>query len=40
MHIFIDESGTFTGIGGNAPAVSTIGALVLTSHSLPKLFRR
>lgn len=40
MHIFIDESGTFTGIGADAPAVSTLGALVLTSHSLPKLFRR
>lgn len=40
MHIFIDESGTFTGIGGETPAVSTIGALILTSHGLPKLFRR
>ena len=40
MHIFIDESGTFTGIGANAPAVSVLGALILTSHSLPKLFRK
>ncbi|WP_318828458.1 hypothetical protein [Burkholderia cepacia] len=40
MHIFIDESGTFTGIGAGAPAVSTIGALILTSHSLSKLFRK
>jgi hypothetical protein len=40
LHIFIDESGTFTGVGADAPAVSVLGALVLTSHSLPKLFRR
>lgn len=40
MHIFIDESGTFTGIGAGAPAVSTLGALILTSHSLSKLFRK
>lgn len=40
MHIFIDESGTFTGIGADTPAVSTLGALILTSHSLPKLFRK
>ena len=40
MHIFIDESGTFTGVGADAPSVSTLGALILTSHSLPKLFRR
>lgn len=40
MHIFIDESGTFTGIGADAPAVSTLGALIITSHSLPKLFRK
>ena len=40
MHIFIDESGTFTGVGANAPAVSVLGALVLTSHSMPKLCRQ
>lgn len=40
LHIFIDESGTFTGVGADAPTVSVLGALVLTSHSLPKLFRR
>ncbi|WP_343667906.1 hypothetical protein [Paraburkholderia heleia] len=40
MHIFIDESGNFTGIGADAPAVSRLGALILTSHSLPKLFRK
>lgn len=40
LHIFIDESGTFTGVGADAPAVSVLGALILTSHSLPKLFRR
>jgi hypothetical protein len=38
LHIFIDESGTFTGIGAGSPAVSTIGALILTSHSLSKPF--
>lgn len=38
MHIFIDESGTFTGVGADAPAVSTLGALILASHRLPKLF--
>ncbi len=40
MHIFIDESGTFTGVGADAPAVSTLGALILASHRLPKLFRK
>jgi hypothetical protein len=40
LHIFIDESGTFTGVGAEAPAVSTLGALILTSHNLPKLFRK
>lgn len=40
MHIFIDESGTFTGVGLEAPAVSTLGALILTSHNLPKLFKK
>ncbi|WP_422061074.1 hypothetical protein [Sphingopyxis sp.] len=40
MHIFIDESGTFTGVGADAPAVSTLGALIVATHRLPKLFRR
>lgn len=40
LHIFIDESGTFTGVGADAPAVSTLGALILASHRLPKLFRK
>ena len=38
VHIFINESGTFTGVDANAPAVSTLGALVIASHRLPKLF--
>ena len=40
MHIFIDESGTFTGLGADAPAVSTLGALIMPSHRLPKLFKK
>ena len=40
MHIFIDESGTFTGVGAEAPAVSTLGALIMPSHRLPKLFKK
>lgn len=40
MHIFIDESGTFTGVGADAPAVSTLGALIMPSHRLPKLFKK
>jgi hypothetical protein len=40
LHIFIDESGTFTGVGSDKPAVSVLGALILTSHTLPRLFRR
>lgn len=40
MHIFIDESGTFTGVGAAAPAVSTLGALIMPSHRLPKLFKK
>lgn len=40
LHIFIDESGTFTGVGADVPAVSTLGALILASHRLPKLFRK
>jgi hypothetical protein len=37
LHIFIDESGTFTGIGANEPAVSTLGALIIATHRLPQL---
>ena len=40
MHIFIDESGTFTGTGAKAPAVSTLGALIIATHRLPQLFRK
>lgn len=40
MHIFIDESGTFTGTGAKQPAVSVIGALVVASHRLPRLFEK
>ena len=40
MHIFIDESGTFTGMGANTPAVSTLGALIIATHRLPKLFSK
>lgn len=40
LHIFIDESGTFTGIGADTPAVSTLGALILTSHRPPQLFSK
>jgi hypothetical protein len=40
VHIFIDESGTFTGVGADAPAVSTLGALIMPSHRLPKLFKK
>ena len=40
MHIFIDELGAFSGTGNSEPAISTLGALVLPSHRLPKLFKR
>ena len=40
LHIFIDESGTFTGMGANTPAVSTLGALIIATHRLPKLFSK
>lgn len=40
LHIFIDESGTFTGTGTKQPAVSVIGALVVASHRLPRLFEK
>lgn len=40
LHIFIDESGTFTGYGASKPAVSTIGALIIATHRLPQLFEK
>jgi len=40
LHIFIDESGTFTGYGASKPAVSTLGALIIATHRLPKLFKK
>lgn len=40
MHIFIDESGTFTGVGSAVPSVSVVGALVLPSHKLPQIVSR
>ncbi|CAN5498625.1 hypothetical protein BH10PSE12_BH10PSE12_08100 [soil metagenome] len=40
MHIFIDESGSFGGVGQVGPAVSAVGALILDDASMPKLFRR
>jgi hypothetical protein len=38
MHIFIDESGTFSGAGAAVPSVSVVGALVLPSHKLQQVF--
>lgn len=40
MHIFIDESGSFGGVGQEGPAISAVGALILDDVVLPKLFRR
>ncbi len=40
MHIFLDESGSFTGFGSEAAALSVQGALVIPSYKLPKLFAR
>lgn len=40
MHIYIDESGSFSGAGQEAPAISVVGALILDDATLPKLFRR
>jgi hypothetical protein len=40
LHIFIDESGTFTGYEARKPAVSTLGALIIASHRLPQLFKK
>lgn len=39
MHIFIDESGTFTGIGAGPPRFSLIGALIVEDARLPRLTR-
>lgn len=40
MHIFIDESGNFSGTGQEDSAVSVIGALAIESGRLPKLFAK
>lgn len=40
MHIFIDESGSFSGVGHEGSAVSAVGALILDDAFMPKLFRR
>src|ERR1035437_765700 len=36
MHIFIDETGSFSGVG-NFPSVSLIGALIIPDANLPSL---
>lgn len=40
VHIFIDESGTFAGVGSSVPAISAQGALILPSYQLSRLFRK
>ena len=40
MHIFLDESGNFSGIGSGDASLSVQGALIVPSHKLPKLFAR
>lgn len=40
MHIFIDESGSFSGLDRDKPAISTLGALILPTHVLPRLVKR
>jgi hypothetical protein len=40
VHIFIDESGTFGGLGSDKPAISAQGALILPSYQLPRLFAK
>jgi hypothetical protein len=39
MHIFIDESGTFT-LSGDRHSISVVGALIVPDHQLPKLERK
>ncbi|MEH6807883.1 MAG: hypothetical protein V7651_03470 [Hyphomonas oceanitis] len=39
LYIFIDESGTFSGIGNPEPSVSTLGALIICSYKMPKLYK-
>ncbi len=40
MHIFIDESGNFSGTGGEDSAVSVIGALTFETARLPRIFQK
>jgi hypothetical protein len=40
LHIYIDESGSFSGVGQEGPAISVVGALILDDATLPKLFHR
>lgn len=40
MHIFIDESGNFAGTGSSRTAISALGALILPTASLPRLFQK
>lgn len=40
MHIFIDESGTFAGAGSSKPAISAVGALILPTGNLARLFEK
>ena len=40
MHIFIDESGTFSGIGNSAPALSALGALVIPDHKIGLVLKK
>lgn len=39
MHIFIDESGTFAGIGHKKPSISMLGALIVEDRRLSRLCR-
>lgn len=39
MHIFIDETGSFTGIGLEPPRISMLGALIVEDRRLPRLTR-
>ena len=40
MHIYLDESGTFAGWDTNSDAISVLGALVLPSSRLDKIFAK
>jgi hypothetical protein len=39
MHIFVDETGSFTGIG-QSPSISLVGALIIPDSLLDKLERK